>query len=171
MTTVITRYFEDAGQAHAVKDELVYRQRVPRSIIRIVAQADGLDGLIDGGRILPDTGAAYKERMANGGAVLVVAAGYKPLGVAKIARNAMESMGAVDMGDLSQEVKTKDEGKGLSIIQGQTLMMTRQIDSAAMRYHMADWPIPLISRRKPFARALFDIHARMANFPIPLSSG
>ena len=171
MTTVITRYFENAAKATMVTEELVYRQRLSRSIIDSYTSADGLKGLVASGRMAQETADAYAARLANGGVVMLVMAGFRPLGVAKTTRTVMADMGAVDMGDVVEEQTVKgDVNPKNSVISGTSLMLTRQLDSRRTNFPMADWPIPLISRRKPFARALFDKHARMADFPIRLLS-
>ncbi|WP_415403993.1 PucR family transcriptional regulator [Tateyamaria sp. SN3-11] len=171
MTQVITRYFDSAEQALAVRQELLYRRRFSVRIIRFYDTADGLlDALLDA-QVAADTAKAYEARMADGGAVLLVMAGHKPLSVAQTTRDVTAEMGAVDMGGLVEEVTVPDEKRPtLSVMRDHPHMMTRRRDPYATNFHMADWPIPLISRRKPFSEMLFDPHARMADFPIPLIS-
>jgi hypothetical protein len=56
----------------------------------------------------PARGAAtakeYEKQVKKGGAVVLVRAGYRPLGVAQTARDVAEEMGAIDLGDLVEEV-------------------------------------------------------------------
>ncbi|WP_299498486.1 PucR family transcriptional regulator [uncultured Roseobacter sp.] len=171
MTQVITRYFDSVEQARLVRQELVYRRRFNQKILRLYEDAKGAADALVAADVAAETAEAYQKRLAKGGAVLMVRAGFKPLSVAQTARNVTAAMGAVDLGDLVEEVYVKDALKpSLSILQDHPLMFTRPRDPYATNFHMADWPIPLISRRKPFAEMLFPPHARMADFPIPLIS-
>ncbi len=170
MTTVITRYFDNAAQARAAKSELVHRRRLSVRIVDLFDSAGGLAEKLMAADVTGDTARAYEARMANGGAVLMVQAGHKPLGVAQITRDVMAEMGAAAMGGLVEEVYVKEtRAPLLSVLADQPLMLTRQRDPDSTDFHMADWPIPLISRRKPSSHFAFPPHARMASFPFPLS--
>ncbi|SHH79385.1 PucR family transcriptional regulator [Marivita hallyeonensis] len=171
MTTIITRYFENADHARSVEHDLIYDHQVSPRIISIYDNADGLADRLIAANVLPDTAQAYQDRMTKGGAILLVRAGYKPLGVAKITRRVADEGGAADMGSLDESVFFKDERKrSLSVLTEHPYMLSRMRSSKSKTYHMADWPIPLISRRKPADAFAFPRHARMANFPIPLIS-
>ena len=171
MTKVITRYFDTAAQARAVRDELLYRKWFPQNIIRLFDQAGGLAGALEEADVDAATAAEYERRVAAGGAVLMVRAGYKPLGVAQITRDETAKMGAIELSGMIEEVEVKDPiySPG-SVLTDHPLVLTRRKDPSSTTFHMADWPIPLISRREPFRESLFPRHARMANFPIPLIS-
>jgi hypothetical protein len=171
MTQVITRYFDSAAQARSARHELLHLRRFRAGIVRLFDTAQGLAAALTGAHVDAKTAAEYEKRMAKGGAVLMVLAGYKPLGVAGITREVTAEMGAADLGGLIEEVTVADDDTpSLSILQDHPLMLTRPRDPHATNVHMADWPIPLISRRKPFAEMLFEPHARMADYPIPLLS-
>jgi len=196
MTTVITRFFDDATQARLAKSELVKRQRFSVRIVDLYDDPATLADSLAKQSVDSDTIQAYEARMANGGAVLLVRAGFKPLGVAQTTRDIARDMGAADMAALEEEVYVEDPpARGLSVLDDQPLMLTRMRDPDSTDYHMADWPIPLISRRKPpsnsvtppntymtefafplllerepYTKSIFPRHARMANFPIPLLS-
>lgn len=171
MTTILTRYFESADQAESAKRELMYTHRVSPAIIRIFNDPKGLTDALTKADVVPDTAKTYSSRMKSGGAVLMVRGKYKPLGVTKIARQVAEAKGAVDLGDINQEVFVKDErGRGLSILPDHGHIFLRPRDPDQTNYHMADWPLPLISRRKPFNETAIPRHGRMANWPIPLLS-
>jgi hypothetical protein len=149
----------------------MYTHGVPRAIIRIYDTPKGLAETLEQADVLPETAKAYADRMSSGGAVLMVRGKYKPLGVAKITRNVAAEKGAVDMGDLNQDVFVKDDrGRGLSILGDHPHILMRQKDPLKPTHHMADWPIPLISRRKPYDAMAIKRHGRMANWPIPLIS-
>ena len=171
MTTIITRYFESEDQARMAERALVYEKQLSPTIVRVYDEADGLADTLIAANVLPETAQAYQSRMAKGGAVILVRAGYKPLGVSKITREVVSEMGAADLGDLNEAVFYKDERKrSLSILTEHPFMLTRLKDRKDKTYHMADWPIPLISKRKPYDEMVIPRHGRMANFPIPLIS-
>ncbi len=78
-------------------------------------------------------------------------------------------MGAADLGRLVEEVFIKDELRPtLHILGDHPHMLTRPRDPSSTTYHMADWPIPLISRRKPLTGSVISRHGHMAGFPVPL---
>ena len=169
MTIVITRYFDSVDQAHAIREEMIRQRRFPRSIVDLYTDANGLAAALAAEKVEGETANAYQARMAGGGAVLLVRAGYKPLGVAQITREMTAKMGAADLGDVSEEFYYKDPIRpAVKVLEDHPLMMTMPGDPATSTYHMAEWPIPLISRRKPFTDSIFPRHARMADFPIPL---
>ena len=171
MTKLITRFFDDASQARAVRQELLNRQRFPPGIISFYDKADGLAATLTAAKIQAATAQAYEERMAKGGAVILVRAGYKPLSVAQITRDITASMGAASMAGLIQEVYVKDTTSPLlSVMSDHPLLLSRRKSPDDTSVHMADWPIPLISRRKPFSGSVFPRHARMAAWPFPLTN-
>ena len=111
MTTVITRYFESAKQAQAVKEELIYSDRLSPSIITVFTKSGDLADKLTAKNVDADTAKAYATKMSDDGAVVLVMADYKPLGVAKLTRETMTRMGAVDMGDLNEANFFKDTRK------------------------------------------------------------
>lgn len=169
MTKVITRYFDSVDQALSARKELVNIKRLSVRIVHLFDSADGLTEALSAAHVDGATAKAYAERVKSGGAVLLVQAGYKPLGVAQITRDVTAAKGAADMGGLVEEVEVKDPLRSrTSVLRDHPLMLSRERDPYSTNYHMANWPIPLISRRKPASGSLFARHARMANFPIPL---
>jgi hypothetical protein len=170
MTKVITRYFESAAQAQEVKKSLL-ADRLPEGILRVFTDATGLADALTAQNVDAATAGIYQQRVAAGGAVVMVKAGYKPLGVARIARDTMAAMGAMDLGDQTEEVSVKDKPAHMSsILDDHPLMLSGRKDLSRTNYYMADWPIPLISRRVPNPEMLIPRHGRMAAFPIPLIS-
>ncbi|MEM9550474.1 MAG: PucR family transcriptional regulator [Pseudomonadota bacterium] len=171
MTKVITRYFEDPAQAQAARRALL-RQRVPANIVRVYTSTDGLTDDLIKRHVTDATAEAYRSRVEKGGAVVLVEAGYRPLNVAAIAREGLASMGAVPLGNLPEEIFVPDSrpGKPMNIMSDHPRFMTRDRDPDSTTYHMANWPIPLISRRKPADNFAFPRHARMADWPIPLTA-
>ena len=171
MTQVITRYFESESKAYSTKRRLQF-ERFPRKDLWIFTDPDGLVETLTSENVAKATAEGYAKRLASdGGAVFLAKATYKPLGVAKLTRQVTADMGAADMGGLVEEVYVKDRpGKKDSILTEHPLILSRARDHNPSNYYMADWPIPLISRRKPMDESVFPRHARMANWPIPLLS-
>lgn len=171
MTQIITRYFESADKARETRSEMVNILRFSPRIVDVYDQADGLEGALVSQSVEKATAQAYAKQMAKGGAVMLVRAGFKPLRVAQITREVTADAGAAELAGLVEEVSVKEPVQvgGLSILNGHPHMLMKQRDPDSDNYHMANWPIPLISRRKPSTVSLIPLHARMANFPIPLT--
>lgn len=112
MATVITRYFDSTQRARTVVHELVHRQRFSRSILRTLDRSEGLADVLTKAGVDADTARAYQERMAaDGGSVLMVRAGHKPLGVAKTTREVTAAMGAIALDGRDEEFYVKDEDR------------------------------------------------------------
>ena len=196
MTKIITRYFDSVDQARSVTQELVNMQQFSPKILDLYEGTEGLVEALTAAHVDAATAQAYQDRLASGGAVLLVRAGYKPLNVARTTREVTAAMGAADMGDLVEEVYVKDDvRRPSSILRDHPLILTKRRSPGSTNYYMANWPIPLVIRRKPFTRrvgrvmgpwtgypfpllsdrkpftgSIFSRHARMANWPIPLIS-
>lgn len=171
MTQVITSYFESAKQARATRHELLHRRRFSGWIVHLFEVADGLADKLAAKNVEAKTAKAYAKYLKSGGAVLLVQAGSKPLGVAKITRDAMTAMGATALDGLMEEVRVQDLPKTmLGVLNDHPHMLTRERDPYNTNFYMANWPIPLISRHKPMSLSMFPKHARMASFPISLIS-
>ena len=170
MTQVITRYFASADRARMAKKDLVFINDVSPRIIDLYEDADTAAAHLLKDGVDPATIAAYKDELASGGAVVLVRAGFRPLGVAQTAREVLGALGPVDMGDLVEEVRIKDPAKPPSVYTDHRLVMTRMREPGQTSYYMANWPIPLISRRKPYTGSLLqDQHGRMADVFWPLT--
>ena len=164
MTQVITRYFASADRARMAKKDLVFINDVSPRIIDLYEDADTAAAHLLKDGVDPATIAAYKDELASGGAVVLVRAGFRPLGVAQTAREVLGALGPVDMGDLVEEVRIKDPAKPPSVYTDHRLVMTRMREPGQTSYYMANWPIPLISRRKPYTGSLLqDQHGRMSS--------
>ena len=94
MTKIITRYFGSAEIARRVRQELVDIHRLSPRIIDLFDQAEGLAARLDAAQVAPATSAAYAQKLAGGGAVLLVRAGHKPLSVGRITREVTAAMNA-----------------------------------------------------------------------------
>ncbi|MEM8776586.1 MAG: PucR family transcriptional regulator [Pseudomonadota bacterium] len=171
MTKIITRYFESASRARSVKHQLVQRERFSARDVSLLEDAGTFAEKLLAANVQPKTVDAYQKRMENGGAVVMVRAGYKPLGIARITREVTAQMGAVDMGRVSEEVSLSYEPRRVSsVMRDHPLMLSRFRDPDSNTYHMANWPIPLTIRTKRFSGSIFEPHARMANWPFKLIS-
>ncbi|MEM9249930.1 MAG: PucR family transcriptional regulator, partial [Pseudomonadota bacterium] len=109
MTTVITRYFEDAAQCRAVQSELLYSRGFPARIVTVFDSPDGLVGALTAAEVKAATADTYQAKMAKGGAVLLVRAGYRPLGAAKTTRLLAASMGGAALDNVVEQVVVKDK--------------------------------------------------------------
>ncbi len=170
MAKIITRYFDRVQSAKNTRYELVQMRNAPSQIVTIAETTDQLDRLLASAPVETATAKEYKKRLAKGGAVLLVRAGYKPLGIARMAREAAASEGAVDLGKLVEEVSVPDEVREpmSSIFADHPRFLTKPRDPDSKTFHMANWPIPLLSRGKPSEVSIFSKHARMASWPIGL---
>jgi len=167
MTKVITRLFESPEQALKVRRELVQQERLSVRIVHLYDTADGLSDTLTAAHVDAKTAKTYQERVGAGGAVLMVQAGYRPLAVATTTREVMARMGALDLSPLIEEVEVEDAPETrMSVLSGAPLMLSRERDPYATDFHMADWPIPLISRRKPFTYTVLPPHAKFAGWPL-----
>lgn len=170
MTQVITRYFASPAQARSAKHELVHRRRLSVKIVDLYEDAKTVADKLMAEDVNADTARAYADRLGSGGAVMLVRAGYQPLGVAKITREVTAEMGAADMGGLTEEVYVKERSRPmLSILDDHPLILTRPRDPDSTNYHMADYPIPLISRREPAPGTVMSTGPRIFSAPMPLT--
>jgi len=168
MTKVITRLFKTAEQARLVRHELIGMQGFSPRIVALYDDAEGLSETLTAAHVAEATAKQYEQQVKNGAAVVLVRAGYRPLGVAQTARDVTADMGALDMGGLVQEVYVRDapERHSNSLLLDHPRLLTRNRVPDSTTYHMANWPIPLISRRKPITESVIEPHAYMANKPI-----
>ena len=168
---VITRFFDKADAARKARKELLYIKGVSQRIVHLYEGGNDVEARLNAARLAPPTSKAYAERLAKGGAVLLVEAGYKPLSIAQTTRDVCAQMGGERIDGLVEEVEIKDKvRRGMNVLRDHPLFMSRPRDPDATNFYMANWPIPLINRKKPFTAALFEPHAHMANWPIPLTN-
>ncbi|MEM7753452.1 MAG: PucR family transcriptional regulator [Pseudomonadota bacterium] len=169
MTQVITRYFESAARARMAKKDLIFISDFSPRIIDLYEGADAAEHMAKN-NVDPATITAYAEKLAHGGAVILVRAGFRPLGVAQTTRDMLDALSPADMGDLVEEVRVKDDPTPPSVYTDHRLVMTRIREPGDTNFYMANWPIPLISRRKPYTGSLLaDQHGRMADVFWPLT--
>ena len=171
MPIAITRFFDDPAEANAASRELVQDKKLPRDIVRAFKSADGMVTALTNAGVDPGTAGAYDQRMAQGGAVLLVVADYTPLGVARITRETLAGYNTADMGSHPEEAAAKyARAATLSVLPNSPRMLTRLRDPSDTTYHMANWPIPLITKgRGPRPTPLVSSDDHMASWPIGLS--
>lgn len=200
--TVITRLYENEDAARAVARRL-RRERFPDRAVQIIAPGAGLDrdaleDKMTRARVRPGAAATYADRVAEGAALLVIRATYKPLGAARIAREAVERSETVDAGVPVEEYKVesgpdhapsvlKDHPRFLTLPPdpeghrpglvtsrlGLPLLTQHRRKKSAMSGggHMSRyfWPGPLIIRRKKATSAISGgRHMSRYFWPMPL---
>lgn len=108
MTTVISRLFDSKAAAQAVQKRLEI-EGFPSYVVRVVTSSMAApEATMTSDGVAPATVDAYKSRIADGAAVLVIRASYKPLGAKRIAYGILADVDAVDMGDIQEENFVKD---------------------------------------------------------------
>jgi hypothetical protein len=170
MTKIITRVYATAEKAREVRSELIQMQNFSPRIVEVYTKANGLADTLTAQHVDAATAKEYEARVKKGGGVVFVRAGYRPLGVAQTARDIAEEMGAIDLGKLVEEVYLNEgpERFGTKLLLDHPKFLTRNRVPGSTTYHMANWPIPLISRRKPMTESIIKPHAYMADKPIGL---
>ncbi|WP_439522681.1 hypothetical protein [Marivita sp.] len=132
MTKVISRLFADAAKAQAVKADLLSKGFPTKAVLTFGAEdKPGADDLKNLG-MEKKTATAYAKNIGKGSTAMVVLATYKPLGAARIAREAFAATETIDVGDLSEETYVKEEPKGatesVSVLKDHPLFLTRRRD-------------------------------------------
>ena len=170
MTNIITRYFPSASRARDVAYEMIEREGFPARIVKYYDQADGLADKLGKQLVDPDAAKTYAARMdKSGGAVLLVRAKARPLAAAKKARALFEKMGVETISGITEDVYFRDGREGpLARYREVPHIFTRPSGRPYKTTFMANWPIPLISRRKPATPSVIRPHGRMASWPIGL---
>jgi hypothetical protein len=169
MTKVITRYFSSAKRARMARKDLLFIERFPYAILHLIDDADGAADYLKDHDVLPETADLYAEKLGIGGAVLLVRAGFKPLGAAQTFRDVTAALGAEDLGVVEEVVVDDSKLHAPSVDPYHQLVMSAPRGPDDTNYYQANWPIPLISRRKPFTHSLVEPHAHMADVFWPLT--
>ena len=174
MTTLISRLYADAETARQVRRALLDK-RLPSYAVRIVAHDAGtkaaLQARLKDEYLASDAVEAYADRIHKGSAAVIVRATYEPLNVARITRQVLGATQTVDAGGVTEEIFVKGiPDHAPSVLKDHPHLLTRKKDPNRTNFYMADWPIPLISRRKPSDAMMIPRHGRMANLFLPLLS-
>lgn len=115
MTTIISRLYSDTGTAHAVQAALLAAGH-PQSAIDVVT---GAAGDIAATGVSSDTAAAYAKAMDAGKALVVVRAGFNPVGAARNAMKVVDSFASIRVpgADGDEYIRVQPSGeKFLSIL-------------------------------------------------------
>ena len=179
MTTVITRLYADAATAERIAEQLRW-QGFPSSALRVIS-GKGTHTRTAKERLLdvhvPDGAAdTYAKKVEGGNAVLVVLATYRPLGAARIAREALANSATIPSGVKDEETYVKETPKteAPKILKEHPLFLT-------MKRHPGDYRpgtvsseigIPLLSPRRPKSDSVMSGGRYMSKsfWPMPLVS-
>jgi hypothetical protein len=153
MTTIITRLYPDAATVQAVVTALLGYGHDQDTIDVIVR--DGASDLMDrmrAARVSPDAAATYTKHMVgNNNALLVVRAGFNPVGAA---RNAMKVTGkfqSLDVGldDENQYVREDaDMARSSSVLAGNPLVMSNPHRTPSHAHILGSNPISAPRERR-----------------------
>lgn len=111
MTTVITRLYSNDSAARGIRDRL-FRQGFPTYVVSLVtARAgdtdDAVRARIEQALVPGEAASAYATRVAEGAALVVVRATYKPLNAVRLAKETFDSSGALPVNLPSQSFKVR----------------------------------------------------------------
>jgi hypothetical protein len=131
-------------------------------------KADGLSDALASAHVQTATAKEYEKRVKKGGAVVLVRAGLPPAWRGPDHPRRGRRMGAVDMGEPCRGGLCQRGARAvLELAPARSSpLLTRNRVPGSTTYHMANWPIPLISRRKPMTESIIEPHAYMADKPI-----
>lgn len=178
MATVISRFLEDEARAKKLERTLA-NARFPRGDVKVLTKEDketakALTARMTKLGIEEDTAKAYAKKLSDGGAVLCIRAGYKPLTAKTIALDILDKAGIEEMGGVDEAVWVRDTpSKSQSILADHPLFFTRVPDPSNRKGPVSTAVgLRLISRRKPGKRSVMSSGRRMSRFfwPGPLLS-
>jgi hypothetical protein len=198
MTTLITRLYASEKAADAMADKL-YWKGFPKRSLQVVTGSDkaAVEDRLKRAHVPAETAAIYAEHVAGGTALLMIAATYKPLGAAKIARTMTAKSDAMDVAGVVDETKVpdlpdhapsvlKDHPRFLSMgISGTRNLVSDQLGLRTLSKHRernsaisggrfmsrAFWPMKLVSTNRTASSAISGgKHMSRAFWPMPLLS-
>ncbi len=146
MTTIITRLYSDAASARAVMTDLLGQGHAEDTIDVIVRDgATDLTHRLQAARVNPAAAATYAKHMSGSGkALLVVRAGFNPVGAA---RNAMKVVGrypSLDVGLANETQYLREDGSSAmatSVMKGHPLLMSNPHHKASHGHILGSNPI------------------------------
>lgn len=173
MTKVITRLYANEVEARAVESAFRFLM-FPRNAVRVIVQSDDgatADRLIAAG-VNADTARIYADRMADGAAVVMVRATYKPLGAPRIARETLAERPAIDLGDAVEETQVKDgPDHAPSVLKDHPrfLSLPQEQDDLKIGLFSREFGVRLLSERRERTSAIRGgRHMSRAFWPMPL---
>jgi hypothetical protein len=128
MTTIITRLYPNTAAAQAVVNALLESGH-DQSTIDVIAR-DGVSDVMDRmrhARVGPAAAAAYADHIGTGRALLVVRAGFNPVGAARNAVKVTAKYPSIDVGlhDENEYIREDpDPAKRNSVLRGHPLFMS-----------------------------------------------
>jgi len=176
MTKVITRLCADAKTAEALRNRLL-RARLPAKAVLVIDGSGGTgataDNLVSMG-VDPETATLYSQRIAEGCAVIMARATYKPLGAPRIARETLSAGDTLDMGDAVEETVVPDEpqpqGMSSAVLTDHPLFLTAPLTEGPRRGPVSEGlGIKLLSSRRPSPNAVISGGRLMTSFMPMLS--
>jgi hypothetical protein len=109
MTTLITRLYASEKAADLMADQL-YWKGFPKRALQVVTGTDkaAVEARLRRAHVPAETAALYAEHVVGGTALLMIAATYKPLGAARLAREMTANSDCMDVAGAVDEMKVPD---------------------------------------------------------------
>lgn len=151
MTTIVTRLYRDAATAEALAAAMA-GVGIPAGDIEVIAGAENAQARMEAARVNPASAALYAPHVEGGAALVVVRAGFQPIGAAATAIRMMDSRQPMNAGVENENEYIRTEPKqelfaGLSILDDHRLIFGK--DKGKRRGLVsAAFNIPLLSKRK-----------------------
>lgn len=146
MTTIITRLYADKATADTVAAALV-SGGIMQDSITVFGNADV--AAMKAARVPLDSAAKYAAAMQGGKTLLVVEAGFNPVGAARKAAKIVNRAASIDCGVYEEDAyisESVDPAYATSVIKGGALMMTNEHASLPHGFILSKDPI---SRNRP----------------------
>ncbi len=146
MTTIITRLYADKATADTVAAALV-RGGLKADTITVIGHADA--HAMKAARVPSDSAAKYAAAMTGEPALLVVEAGFNPVGAARKAAKIVGRTASLNCGVYDEDAyiaESVDPAYATSVIKGGALMMTNEHASLPHGFILSKNPI---SRNRP----------------------
>ena len=146
MTTIITRLYADKATADTVAAALV-SGGLNANTITVIGKADV--AVMKAARVPSDSAAKYAAAMQGAKTLLVVEAGFNPVGAARKAAKIVGRTPSIDCGVHDEDAyisESVDPAYATSVIKGGALMMTNEHASLPHGFNLSKDPI---SRNRP----------------------
>jgi hypothetical protein len=162
MTTIISRLYADPAVAAEVAGRLAAAGFPAQTYDLLAADSDlaGLPGRITAARVRARAAATYADRLASGGAMIVVRAPFSPIGAARQAMEIVDQAASVDICRAVQNDYQSEQPDGrlfLSVLTDHPRFLSQDLRPG---YSSAYGPVTelfgmrILSRRKPRTSAI-----------------
>jgi hypothetical protein len=157
MTTIITRLYADQAAAQAVADVLAKRGHEDVHVF-----TDGTDAARAAG-VPGDAAAAYARHMAKGNALLVVRAGFNPVGAARDAIRTLAAHPGIDAGLRSEEHYIREDAvlTGGYVLDDHPHMFLRKDSLGEGRHFSRAFGLPMLRHRGTIMTSTSRSHGHM----------